>query len=40
LPIGIQLVGALFDEKSVLEIGHAYQLATDWHERRPPMATR
>jgi aspartyl-tRNA(Asn)/glutamyl-tRNA(Gln) amidotransferase subunit A len=40
LPIGIQLVGALFDEKSVLEIGHAYQLATDWHERRPPMAIR
>lgn len=40
LPIGIQLVGALFDEKSVLEIGHAYQLATDWHARRPPMAIR
>lgn len=40
LPIGIQLVGALFDEKSILEIGHSYQLATDWHERRPPMATR
>jgi aspartyl-tRNA(Asn)/glutamyl-tRNA(Gln) amidotransferase subunit A len=39
LPIGIQLAAALFDEKSVLEIGHAYQLATDWHERRPPMAT-
>jgi Asp-tRNA(Asn)/Glu-tRNA(Gln) amidotransferase A subunit family amidase len=38
LPIGIQLVGALFDEKTVLEIGHAYQLATDWHERRPPLA--
>lgn len=40
LPIGIQLVGDLFDEKSVLEIGHAYQLATDWHEGRPPMAIR
>jgi aspartyl-tRNA(Asn)/glutamyl-tRNA(Gln) amidotransferase subunit A len=40
LPIGIQLVGALFDEKSILEIGHAYQLATDWHARRPQLATR
>ena len=40
LPIGMQLVGPLFDEKSVLEIGHAYQLATDWHERRPPLAIR
>ena len=40
LPIGIQLAGALFDEKSLLEIGHAYQVATDWHERRPPLAIR
>ncbi len=40
LPIGIQLVGALFDEKTLLEIGHAYQLATDWHWRRPAIAIR
>ncbi len=37
LPIGLQLVGAAFDEKQLLEIGHAYEQATDWHKRRPPV---
>ena len=35
LPIGLQLVGGLFDEKGLLEAGHAYQGATEWHWRRP-----
>jgi aspartyl-tRNA(Asn)/glutamyl-tRNA(Gln) amidotransferase subunit A len=39
LPIGLQLAGKLFDECSVLEIGSAYQQVTDWHERRPAIAT-
>lgn len=39
LPIGIQLASKLFDECSVLEIGGAYQQATDWHQRRPALAT-
>lgn len=39
LPIGIQLVGKLFDECTVLEVGGAYQQVTDWHKRRPTMAT-
>jgi aspartyl-tRNA(Asn)/glutamyl-tRNA(Gln) amidotransferase subunit A len=38
LPIGLQLVGGLFDEKTLLEAGHAYQGATDWHLRRPAVA--
>lgn len=38
LPIGLQLVGSLFGEKALLEAGHAYQGATDWHVRRPAIA--
>ena len=35
LPIGLQIVGRHFDEATVLRVGHAYQLMTDWHMRRP-----
>lgn len=37
LPVGFQLVGRHFDEALVLRAGHAYQGATDWHTRRPPV---
>lgn len=37
LPVGFQLVGRHFDEELVLRAGHAYQGATDWHTRRPPV---
>jgi len=36
-PIGLQLVGRPFAEADVLSAGHAYQLATDWHRRPPPV---
>ena len=36
LPVGLQIAGRPFDEAMVLRIGHAYQLATDWHLRKPP----
>ena len=35
LPIGLQLVGRMWDEASVLLAGYAYEQATDWHTRRP-----
>lgn len=35
LPIALQIVGKLFDEATVLQIGHAYETQTDWHTRRP-----
>ena len=35
LPIGLQLVGKPFDEATLLRVAHQYQLATDWHTRRP-----
>jgi aspartyl-tRNA(Asn)/glutamyl-tRNA(Gln) amidotransferase subunit A len=37
LPIGIQLCAKHFDEAMLFRVGHAYQSATDWHKRRPPL---
>ncbi len=37
LPIGLQLAGRAFDEATVLRTAHAYEQATDWHRRRPPI---
>ena len=33
--MGAQLLGAVGADSTVLNVGHAYQLATDWHKRRP-----
>jgi aspartyl-tRNA(Asn)/glutamyl-tRNA(Gln) amidotransferase subunit A len=38
LPVGMQLAGRYFDEASLFRIAHAYEQATDWHERRPSLA--
>jgi len=37
LPIGLQIIGPAFDEPTVLRAADAYQRATDWHTRRPPL---
>ena len=37
LPLGLQLAGRWFDEATVLRAAHAYEQATDWHTRRPPL---
>ena len=37
LPIGLQLIGKPFDEATVLRVAHAYEQATDWHLRKPPL---
>ncbi|MCZ7541233.1 MAG: Asp-tRNA(Asn)/Glu-tRNA(Gln) amidotransferase subunit GatA [Anaerolineae bacterium] len=37
LPIGLQIIGPAFDEPTVLRVADAYQRATDWHTRRPPL---
>ena len=37
LPIGMQIIGKPFDEETVLHIAFAYEQATDWHKRKPPI---
>ena len=37
LPIGLQLAGRPFDEETVLRAAHAYEQATEWRLRRPPL---
>ncbi len=37
LPIGLQLAGRAFDDATVLRAAHAYEQATDWGQRRPPV---
>jgi aspartyl-tRNA(Asn)/glutamyl-tRNA(Gln) amidotransferase subunit A len=35
MPVGLQLIGHYFDEGRLLHAAHAFQQATDWHERKP-----
>jgi len=37
LPAALQLIGRPFAEGRLLGVASAYQRATDWHERRPPL---
>ena len=37
LPIGMQILGAPFTEGRLLQVGAAYQRATDWHLRSPDL---
>ena len=37
LPIGLQISGAIGDDARVLAIAHAYEQATNWHRKRPPL---
>jgi aspartyl-tRNA(Asn)/glutamyl-tRNA(Gln) amidotransferase subunit A len=36
-PIGLQLVGRAFDESGLLKVSYAYEQASEWHKRRPPL---
>ncbi len=37
LPIGLQISGPALGEMDVLALAHAYEQATDWHARLPPL---
>ena len=37
LPLALQIAGRPFDEATVLRVGHAYEQATPWHNRLPPI---
>ena len=36
LPVGLQIVGRMFDDWTVLRAAHAYERAHEWSMRRPP----
>jgi aspartyl-tRNA(Asn)/glutamyl-tRNA(Gln) amidotransferase subunit A len=38
LPIGLQISGAPFAELTVLALAHAYEQATEWHDRHPKLS--
>jgi len=38
LPIGMQIIGPRLGETAVLALAHAYEQATEWHRREPPIA--
>ena len=38
LPLGLQVVGACFDEGRVFQVAHAYEQAAGWFERKPALA--
>ena len=35
MPVGLQLIGNYFQEGALLHAAHAFQQATDWHQRSP-----
>ena len=38
LPVGLQFTGRKFDEATILRLGHAFEQATKWHTRKPPVS--
>jgi len=38
LPIGLQIAGRAWEESTVLHLARAYEQATPWHNRQPPVA--
>lgn len=38
LPVGIQLFGPMFSEKLLFRVGHNYEEATKWYERKPNLS--
>jgi len=38
MPVGLQVIGPAFGEGAVLRVAHAYEQASEWRLRRPPLA--
>lgn len=37
LPVGLQLIAPAFEEAALLRVAYAYEQATEWHTRQPPL---
>ena len=37
LPVGLQIVAQPFEESTAFRVAYAYELATEWHKRRPKL---
>ena len=37
LPLSLQIIGRPFEDATVLRVGHAYERATSWRDRRPEL---
>ncbi len=37
LPVGLQIMGPAFGEEKILQVAYAYEQATQWHLKRPPL---
>jgi aspartyl-tRNA(Asn)/glutamyl-tRNA(Gln) amidotransferase subunit A len=37
LPVGLMIAGPRFSEGRVLALAHAFERATEWHARKPPL---
>ena len=37
LPVGLQIAGKPFDEQTIYQVAHAYEQATEWHQKHPDL---
>ncbi len=37
LPVGLQIMGPAFGEEKILKVAYAYEQATQWHLKKPPL---
>ena len=37
LPLGLQIIGRPMEEELVFKAGYAFEQATEWHHRKPPI---
>jgi aspartyl-tRNA(Asn)/glutamyl-tRNA(Gln) amidotransferase subunit A len=40
MPVGLQLIGNYFSEAALLQVAHAYQQETNWHQAQPPFVVK
>lgn len=40
LPVGVQIIGPVFEEGRIMRTGYAYEQSTEWHLRRPAAGGR